>query len=106
MRTCPHTGKKLDDLGFLLKSKHFELIWKEAFYGPRYSVVQGKPTHCEGSEGPCDAADIALTPSRTAYGWDGYGPDPNRGLWLCRKCAESHHAYWDDMWGDYWTIVM
>jgi hypothetical protein len=22
---------------------------------------------------------------------------------LCRDCAVEHHAYWDDMWADYYN---
>jgi hypothetical protein len=41
--------------------------------------------------------------SRTLYEWDGEGEDPNRSVKLCRVCAATHHAHWDDMWNEYWT---
>lgn len=40
--------------------------------------------------------------SRTAYSWDGEGEDPNAPINLCPYCAMEHHAYWDDMWSDYY----
>jgi hypothetical protein len=36
--------------------------------------------------------------SRTMYHWNGEGEDPNRDVWLCRRCAKEHHEHWDDMW--------
>lgn len=50
--------------------------------------------HCASTEG------VQLECSRTAYYWDGTGPDPNRHVALCRDCASDHHAYWDDMWSN------
>ena len=28
--------------------------------------------------------------------------DPNRDIVLCRECAVEHHAYWDEMWKEYY----
>ena len=28
--------------------------------------------------------------------------DPNVPVALCRACAHDHHAYWDEMWEDYY----
>jgi hypothetical protein len=30
------------------------------------------------------------------YPWDGTGEDPNAPILLCRGCAQTHHAGWDD----------
>lgn len=60
---------------------------------------------------------VALESSRTAYPFDGKplyltdvlkdprlltaSRDPNKPVWLCRPCAEEHHAFWDEQWADY-----
>lgn len=46
---------------------------------------------------------VQMEPSRTAYSWDGRGKDPNENVPFCRDCAEEHHAYWDEMWNDYYS---
>ena len=43
--------------------------------------------HCGGKEG------VEAEPARTRYFWDGWGENPNRDHYLCRICAEDHHAY-------------
>jgi hypothetical protein len=47
---------------------------------------------------------LRLESSRTSYHWDGEfdsPKDPNRDKLLCRKCAQMHHKFWDDMWTQY-----
>jgi len=60
--------------------------------------------HCGTIRGLC------LEDSRTCYPtnhdpFDGksHPDDPNRSQLLCRRCAEYHHEYWDDMWKDYYS---
>jgi hypothetical protein len=61
--------------------------------------VPPAPTHCEGSEGPCDETEgLERESSRTMYDWDGLGLPPNQPVLLCRRCAKYHHEYWDEMW--------
>ena len=48
-----------------------------------------------------EAGDVRKEDSRTQYHWDGTGEDPNAPLHLCRDCAETHHANWDEMWREY-----
>lgn len=33
-------------------------------------------------------------------------PNPNAPLGLCRECADEHHAFWDDMWRDYYSSIL
>lgn len=53
--------------------------------------------HCECREG------VRAESARTLYEWNGWGINPNRDVYLCRQCAEEHHAYWDDMWAEYYS---
>ena len=50
----------------------------------------------------CSVSPAQLTPSCTAYAWDGKGRDPNAPIMLCADCAEEHIAYWDSVWSDYY----
>ncbi len=48
---------------------------------------------------------VNLESSRTQYNFEGElgsPEDPNRPVPLCRTCAEDHHAYWDEMWAEYY----
>jgi hypothetical protein len=56
---------------------------------------------CEHCKSICH---LKLEGSRTLYNFDGNWCDPknpNRPLFLCRRCAEDHHNHWDEMWSDY-----
>jgi hypothetical protein len=33
-------------------------------------------------------------------------PDPNAPVPLCRDCAEEHHAYWNEMWSNYYSDLL
>jgi hypothetical protein len=49
---------------------------------------------------------LKLEDSRTCYptNCDPFdGKNPNRSQLLCRRCAEYHHEYWDDMWKEYYS---
>lgn len=48
--------------------------------------------HCDTTEG------VKMHSSRTNYGWDGKGKDPNAPVPLCDPCAKIHHENWDDLW--------
>jgi hypothetical protein len=61
-------------------------------------------SHCGSTEG------VELEDSRTSYSheptaWDWIveTPDPNAPVPLCRVCAVEHHAYWDEMWAEYYA---
>lgn len=43
---------------------------------------------------------VQLEPSYTMYHWDGKGKDPNRPVWLCRRCEPEHKEFWKDMWSN------
>jgi len=76
---------------------------------------------CQGFEGPCDRCGaeegVELEDSRTCYERPvptryerllqddplGPAPDPNAPIPLCRECAIGHHAYWDEMWNEYYA---
>ena len=32
--------------------------------------------------------------------------DPNRDLFLCKECSEEYYSYWNDMWNEYYSMVM
>lgn len=47
---------------------------------------------------------VELESSRTCYHFEGdpdSDDDPNRGIALCRPCAEEHHFNWDAVWDEY-----
>lgn len=66
-----------------------------------------KCEYCGATEG------VQLEDSRTAYDTTPFDrfdrinkldePDPNAPVLLCRDCAADHHAYWDEMWKDYYA---
>jgi len=49
----------------------------------------------------CLRTDTGLTPSMTAYEWDGQGEDPNRDLWLCPDHADEHTEQMEAQWAEY-----
>lgn len=51
--------------------------------------------HCKTMKG------LGYEDSRTMYPWNGEGKNPNAPWLLCKRCAEMHHDYWDDMWDEY-----
>jgi len=79
---------------------------------------------CQGFEGPCDACGstdgVKLEDSRTAYEpkdltrYDRLQADDplnppshlerfvaaNPRIPYCRRCAEEHHAFWDEQWAE------
>lgn len=70
--------------------------WKAYFV---YKICP-KCEHCHTIFG------LALEESRTMYPVKDDCPEkdnPNRSQLLCRRCAEYHHEYWDDMWKDYYS---
>ncbi len=32
--------------------------------------------------------------------------DTNRDLFLCEECSEEYYSYWEDMWYEYYSMVM
>ena len=50
--------------------------------------------------------DVKARPSRTAFEWDGKGPDPNADILLCDPCAGEYASYMDDLWQEYRTGLM
>jgi hypothetical protein len=52
--------------------------------------------------------EVRMESARTSYPFDGKlgsCDDPNRDVPLCRLCAKDHHAYWDDMWNEYYESL-
>ena len=61
---------------------------------------------CVSCVGQSGNADVKPRPARTAFDWDGKGPDPNADILLCDPCAGEYASYMDDLWQEYRTGLM
>ena len=98
---------RFDLLQFEDAQQMFERRVKEAKNRKKKLAKIEELGYCEGFGGRCDCKDELwwYTP-RTFYPWnidEEPDKDPNRKLFLCRNCGEACEAYWDQMWGDYYS---
>lgn len=56
---------------------------------------------CEGWEGPCESMNAKRRRQNTRY-----VDDEQNWVTLCDECMKVNHAYWDDMWADYYSNCM
>lgn len=66
---------------------------------------------CGATEGVLleDARTAYVAPERDVYDRlrdDGDPPDPNAPIPLCRACAKAHHAYFDEVWAEYYAGLL
>ena len=98
---------RFDLLIFEDAQQMFERRAKEAESRKKKLAKIEKLGYCEGMSHRCDSKkDVEWVASRTFYVWDideEPDEDPNRDCFLCPSCAEEHHAYWDEMWSDYYS---
>jgi hypothetical protein len=59
------------------------------------------PVQCHGWEGPCESMNAKRRCQNTRY----VDEEQNR-VTLCDDCMKLNHAYWDDMWADYYSNCM
>ena len=59
----------------------------------------------------CKNNKLSWIKAATRYPFNVFGilkwkEDPNRDLFLCEKCSEEYYSYWEDMWNEYYSMVM
>jgi len=65
------------------------------------AIVRPSGLQCHGWEGPCDSKDAIHRRQNTRY-----SDDTQNWVTLCDDCMKTNHAYWADMWSDFYSNCM
>lgn len=67
----------------------------------KLTELQTSDLQCHGWDGPCDSKNAVRYHMNTRY-----EDEESNYITLCPVCQEACNAHWDEMWREYYAIIL